>query len=71
MNRSKLPDFTDRLSTANEARKAQSERAKALAERHYRWFRHPAPSGRELAISLPLPCQWMQETPHSIPWRCR
>jgi len=32
MNRSKLPDFADRLSTANEARKAQSERAKALAE---------------------------------------
>src|SRR3954465_7821540 len=30
MNRSKLPDFADRLSTANEARKAQSERAKAL-----------------------------------------
>src|SRR4051795_8087236 len=33
MNRSKLPDFADRLSTANEARKAQLERAKALAER--------------------------------------
>jgi uncharacterized protein YaiL (DUF2058 family) len=33
MNRSKLPDFGDRLSTANEARKAQLERAKALAER--------------------------------------
>jgi hypothetical protein len=33
MNRSKLPDFGDRLSTANEAKKAQLERAKALAER--------------------------------------
>ena len=32
MNRSKLPDFTDRLSTANEARKVNRS-AKTLVER--------------------------------------